>query len=301
VGNGLLAEQYPLHRRGFAISAHIAGGNIGSVAVPLIGAWLIAGVGWGWTVALFGLPPLLIGIAMLGLIREHGTDRAAARAHGSLRDAFGTVLRDRDLLALFGASMLGGGARGLDVLNVFVPLYLSLVLHLDTATVALMLTVLLFGSVPGPIVAGWLSDRYGRKPMIVAVYVCGAISLVLFVVAGSEPALLWTTIALLSLFNFIESPQLQALLADITRPSIRDASFSLYFTLALGIGALWTAVYGAVTGALGNEQGLPVIFLVMAVSYLGAAVAVLPIRAEERTEAARAEELAVLAAREGPH
>ncbi|MDQ3937722.1 MAG: MFS transporter, partial [Chloroflexota bacterium] len=54
VGNGLLAEQFPAHRRGFAISAHIAGGNVGTVAVPLIGAWLIAGIGWRWTVVLFG-------------------------------------------------------------------------------------------------------------------------------------------------------------------------------------------------------------------------------------------------------
>ena len=33
VGNGLLAEQFPAERRGFAISAHIAGGNVGTVIV----------------------------------------------------------------------------------------------------------------------------------------------------------------------------------------------------------------------------------------------------------------------------
>jgi MFS family permease len=162
VGNGLLAEQFPPSRRGVAISTHIAGGNVGTVAVPLIGAWLIAGVGWGWTVVLFGIPPLLIGLAMLALIRETGADRAAAIAHGSLRHAFGTVLRDRDLVLVFISSVLGGGARGLGVLNLFVPLYLSLVIGLDEGTVALMLTGLLLFSVPGPIIAGWLSDRYGR-------------------------------------------------------------------------------------------------------------------------------------------
>jgi len=36
VGNGLIAEQFPPQRRGVAISAHIAGGNVGTVAVPLI-------------------------------------------------------------------------------------------------------------------------------------------------------------------------------------------------------------------------------------------------------------------------
>ena len=44
VGNGLLAEQFPLERRGFAISAHIAGGNVGTVVVALLGAPIIAGV-----------------------------------------------------------------------------------------------------------------------------------------------------------------------------------------------------------------------------------------------------------------
>lgn len=298
VGNGLIAEQFPPKRRGFAISSHVAGGNVGTVAVPLIGAWLIAGVGWGWTVVLFGIPPVIMGVAMLAFIRESGTDRIAALAHGSLRQAFGQVLRDRDLLLLLASSMLGGGARGLGVLNLFIPLYLSVVLGVDTATVAAMMTVLLLGSVPGPILAGWLSDRFGRKPMIITVYLLGAGTLVMFVAAGSDLTFIWLSIALLAVFSFVESPQLQALLADIARPALRDASFSVYFTLAFGIGAMWTAIYGVITGTLGDDQGLPVVFLVMALAYIGAACMVLPIRAEERTAQARAEELALAAARE---
>src|SRR5450759_5147330 len=38
VGNGLLAEQFPPERRGFAISMHISGGNVGTVVVALLGA-----------------------------------------------------------------------------------------------------------------------------------------------------------------------------------------------------------------------------------------------------------------------
>ena len=44
VGNGLLAEQFPEERRGFAISAHISGGNVGTVVVAVVGAPLIAAV-----------------------------------------------------------------------------------------------------------------------------------------------------------------------------------------------------------------------------------------------------------------
>src|SRR3954454_16447687 len=41
VGNGLLAEQFPEHRRGFAISAHISGGNVGTVVVAAVGTAMI--------------------------------------------------------------------------------------------------------------------------------------------------------------------------------------------------------------------------------------------------------------------
>jgi MFS family permease len=282
VGNGLLAEQFPPERRGFAISAHIAGGNLGTVAVPLLGALLIASVGWRWTVVLFGLPGVAVAVAMWLLVAESGADRAAARAYGSLRSAFAAVLRDRNLVLVYLSAMLGGGGRGLGVLNVFVPLYLSVVLHLDTTTVALMYTLLVVGSVPGPVVAGWLSDRIGRKPLIVGAYLFGALALVGFVLAGSNVTLLWLAIVPLSIFNFVESPQLQALLSDIAPPALRDASFSLYFTLAFGIGSVWVILYGAVVDALGNQAGLTLVFWLMAAAFVVATLAVLPIRLERR-------------------
>jgi MFS family permease len=77
---------------------------------------------------------------------------------------------------------------------------------------------------------------------------------------------------------FEESALLQALLAEVARPAIRDVAFAVYFTLMFGVGAIWAAVLGWVVGALGNETGFPVAFGLMAVSYLLAAVAVVPVR-----------------------
>jgi MFS family permease len=65
VGNGLLAEQFAEHRRGFAISAHIAGGNVGTVVVAIAGVWLMANLGWRGSVVLFGIPGVLIALAIL--------------------------------------------------------------------------------------------------------------------------------------------------------------------------------------------------------------------------------------------
>ena len=214
--------------------------------MALLGARLIADLGWRETVVLFGIPAVVIALAILFFVRESGDDRAAAVAHGSVREAFGTILRDPDHRWIYLASVLGGGGRGLGVVNLFALLYLTRVLGLPPETTDVMYGGLIVLSVPMPLLAGWLSDRLGRKPVIIGAYVGGAIGFVLFLLVGSSLVGLWAGIFVMGLFSFAESPQLQALLADIAPPTIRDASFALYFTLAFGVGSLWTAVYGLI-------------------------------------------------------
>ncbi len=293
VGNGLLAEQFPPDKRGFAISAHIAGGNVGTVVVAIIGVPLIAAVGWRGASIVLGIPAVVIALAILALIRETGTDRAAALASGSVRSAFGRIRHDHDLLWLYLTSILGGGGRGLGVVNLFVLIYLTQVLGLATSLAGLMYGVLMVCSVPVPLLAGWLSDRVGRKPLIIGVYIGGAFGFVVFILAGSNLVGLWIGILIMGLFSFAESPQLQALLADISPPSIRDASFALYFTFAFGVGALWVAVYGVIIGMLGEAVGLPVTFALMAVAFVLAALATVPIHADQRARDNAAHEAAL--------
>lgn len=277
VGNGLLAEQFPPHRRGTAISIHIAGGNVGTVVVALLGALTIQTWGWRGAAVVFGLPAIVVALGILAWVSETGADRAAATAAGSVRHAFGRVVRDANLRWLYLTSVLGGGGRGLGVVNLFALVYLTKVLGIGEATSNLMYGAFIVFSVPMPLVAGWLADRLGTKPVIVAVYLGGALGFVLFLAAGASLPLLWLAIVVMGLFSFAESPQLQALLADIAPPPIRDAAFALYFTLAFGIGSLWNAVYGSIVGAAGEGSGLPLVFGLMAATFLLAALATLPI------------------------
>jgi AAHS family 3-hydroxyphenylpropionic acid transporter len=290
VGNGLLAEQFPAERRGFAISAHIAGGNVGTVIVAIIGVPLIALVGWRWTSVIFGIPAIVIAVLILWLVKERGTDRAAAIASGNVRSAFRRIFGDRDLRWLYLTSALGGGGRGLGVVNLFVLIYLTQVLGFDEATSGLMYGALIVFSVPMPLVAGWLSDRIGRKPLIVGVYLGGAIGFAVFLLAGSSLVWLWAGIVLMGLFSFAESPQLQALLGDIAPPSIRDASYAVYFAFAFGIGSLWTALYGIVIQTYGEATGVPIVFGLMALTFVLAALGTLPIHADARARSNAAHE-----------
>ena len=278
VGNGLLAEQFPPERRGFAISAHISGGNVGTVVVALLGPVLLASIGWRGVSVVFGLPAALIALAILRWVRESGADRAAAIAEGSVRDAVRVISRDPTVRRIYLTAVLGGGGRGLGVANLFALLYLTKVLGLPDATTNLMYGALIVLSVPMPLVAGWLSDRVGRRPVILGAYLGGAIGFAIFITVGSSMLGLWIGLAVMGLFSFAESPQLQALLADVAPSGIRDVVFALYFTLAFGIGSLWTAGYGAIIDARGDSAGLPIVFWLMAASFVAAAVVMWPVR-----------------------
>lgn len=282
VGNGLLSEQFPPERRGFAISAHIAGGNVGTVVIAVIGAPLILAVGWRGASIALGIPAVIVAILILLFIHEAGTDRAAAKASGTVREAFGRIARDRDLRWLYLTSVLGGAGRGLGVVNLFALIYLTQVLGIDETTSTLMYGVLIVFSVPVPLVAGWLSDRVGRKPLIIGVYLGGAAGFVIFLLAGTNLLWLWVGIIVMGLFSFAESPQLQALLADISPPSIRDATYAVYFTLAFGIGSLWVAFYGVLIEQLGEAAGVTIAFGLMALLFVLAALGTVPIHAERR-------------------
>ena len=277
VGNGLLSEQFPPERRGFAISAHISGGNVGSVVAALAGPAMLLAFGWRGTAVLFGIPTALIGLAIFRWVRETGADRIAAIRQGSVMDAVKAIGRDSTIKRTYLSSVLGGGGRGLGVANLFALLYVTHVLRLPEDTTNLMYGALIVLSVPMPLVAGWLSDRIGRRPTILGAYIGGAVGFVAFIAAGSSLVGLWLGIAIMGLFSFAESPQLQALLADAAPTGIRDVAFALYFTLAFGVGSMWTALYGAIIEAVGETTGLPVVFGLMAASFIAAAVVMWPV------------------------
>jgi len=275
VGNGLLAEQFPEERRGFAISAHISGGNVGTILVPFVGGALLAAFSWQLTLVLFGIPALLVGTLMALRVREDGQAyRTSARQAGSMREQLRAVLGRGDLRLLLGAAMVAAGGRGLDILAPFMLLYFRGPLGIDESTTRWLYALLLVGAVVGPLLAGWLSDRLGRRRTLVSYYGLSAIGIVLFLAAGSNLVLLAPLLLPFGTAVFSESPILQAYLADRATGPSRDVAFSVYFTCAFGIGALWAFVIGSVVSA----WGYPVAFTIMAGSYLAAALLLLAIR-----------------------
>ena len=278
VGNGLLAEQFPPERRGFAISAHISGGNVGTLIAGVLGPLILAWWGWRGASLVVGIPAALVALAIFRWVRETGADRAAAISQGTVRQAAVAIWRNSTIRRTYLTAVLGGGGRGLGVANLFALIYLTEVIRVDRGTSDVMYAGLVVLSVPMPLVAGWLSDRIGRRPTILGAYLGGAIGFLVFIAVGANIAGLWLGIAIMGLFSFAESPQLQALLADLAPTGVRDVAFALYFAAAFGVGQMWTLLYGLVIDGLGAAAGVPIVFLLMAGAFLLAAVVMLPVR-----------------------
>jgi FSR family fosmidomycin resistance protein-like MFS transporter len=274
LGNSLLADLYARTRRGTAIAAHVAGGNVGTVVLTPAGAVLLNVLGWRKAVLLLAVPAVAAGLLVLAAIGERARALPERTAVADMVQGLRQVWRSRNLVLIFLASLIAAGGRGLGVVILVVPLYLKLQLHLSNGKVAVLYLILLIGSVVGPLIAGPLSDRLGRRTLLLVAYPLSAVTT--FAVVASPVSGPWLALALgaMGLVVYLESPLLQAFLADEAPATDRDAIFSLYFAVAFGIGALWAAVIGALLGQL----GFVTVFAIMAVTYLAAGGCVFVIR-----------------------
>src|SRR5712692_7575538 len=150
VGSSYLTDRYGRKRHGYALAWHVAGGNIGTLAVPLIAGPLLGMWGWRPILYLAALPGILIGIAILILVDEKdlldrrvigkkqpaGDDNSQGSndsgSHG--RDKSGPYkalvapLQSRTLRLIIIVSMVAAGGRGLGNVTTYVPLYLHNIL-----------------------------------------------------------------------------------------------------------------------------------------------------------------------------
>ncbi|MCF8043403.1 MAG: MFS transporter [Desulfarculaceae bacterium] len=117
---------------------------------------------------------------------------------------------------------------------------------------------------------GGLSDRWGRKPFIIAGMAGYGFTSLLFMWAASAEALVFTRL-LQGVFAAMVLPIAMALVADITQPGMEGRSFgafNMFFLMGFGVGPV-------IGGAVYEYAGLNANFLLMFVLSVAAALTVL--------------------------
>ncbi len=170
-----LVEAAPARRRGLYASGQYATQDAGVLVAGLISTALASQLdpaqlqGWGWRVAmLLGASIVPFGLWLRSSLPEtlHAVDDAALAPDGTIGDArIKTPLRPYLVLIVLGLMMLASGTIGSYVASYMTTYALTTLGMAQTVAFGVIIVNGLFSVLFEP-VSGWLSDRFGRKPVM---------------------------------------------------------------------------------------------------------------------------------------
>jgi MFS family permease len=268
VGNSLwhptaiptLGQRYP-ERKGLVLSLHGMGGNVGDAIAPVVIGAALAFFSWREVVAMNVLPGLVVALLMfaflgtiqLGAKKAHAEGQSLAQYWSGLRE----LLRNRALVLL----SVGSSFRTMtqSALLTFLPVYIANDMGYSPFWVgACLFAVQAAGFAAAP-VAGHLSDRMGRKQILVGSMLSSAVVLVFMALAGGSPVFI-ALIAILGFFLYATRPVIQAWLLDITPRNMGGSSIGVLFG-AQAVGGALGPYFG---GMIADRYGLLATFYFLA-------------------------------------
>ncbi len=194
---GLMINVYLISRwfdkgRGLAIGLVLAGTSLGNAFFPQLNAWLLQDYSWQQVFQYLALLPLLLLPVAIFVVR--GAPGAGTRAAGSKEpvDAdlpgytLGEALRSRNFWIICTLAF----CTFYSILGMTAVTFVFLrVANYPAQLAATGVTILFIGGLIGKIIAGYLAETLGRKPVLLAglgLMLTGALALVLAVLQGAE-------------------------------------------------------------------------------------------------------------------
>lgn len=251
-----LAHQYP-QRKGLVLSFHGMGGNIGEALAPLAAGALLAWFSWREVVVINIVPGLVMAVLILVMVgalttardgdKPKKADGGGWNARQYLQD-LGSLLRNRALMLI----CVSGGFRTLTQvgLMVFLPVYLAYEQGYSPIAIGVCMTVLqVAGLIAGPI-AGHVSDKFGRRHVVLSSMVLTGVTIIGMVVAG-QSFMFIVFVALVGFFLYAMRPVMQAWGIENTPKRLAGTGVGLQFTiLAIG-GSIAPATFGVIADTWG--------------------------------------------------
>lgn len=278
----ILSDLFPPERRGTVSSIFYAGAGVGGILSFMVGGWIAQHYGWRAVFVAFGVPGLLLALAILLTVREpvrKAPPMHAERAPGGLLGETWQVMRHPGLGALYIATAL----YMLSVAGVgtwTVP-FLTRTYHLDIATIGLVmgLGAGVFG-VLGQVGAGMVFDwarRFGpRGPlMVVAIGSVIHVGAVLVVLLSGNLAVTVVSLCVVGATTSIQAGPTNAAISEIAPAHVRGTAFALYAVISNVIGAgLGPVLVGGLSDYLGgNAASLKTAMVAVALAQLLAVAA----------------------------
>ena len=259
-----LARRFP-ERKGLVLSLHGMGGNVGDAIAPIVVGALLAVLSWREVVILNVVPGVVIALLLfvfLGTLKLGGGKREASREPGaqSLREYFRglpELFRNRGLILLSTSSAFRSMTQ--NALLTFLPVYLAYEMGYSPFWVGTCMFALQTAGFAAAPVAGHLSDRMGRKSVMMTSMAMTAVVLVFMAFAGKSLAFVFF-VAVLGFFLYAIRPVLQAWLLETTPRNMGGTSIGVLF----GAQALGSSIGPLLGGVVADRYGLTATFAFLA-------------------------------------
>ena len=262
-------------RRGVMLSFHGVGGSVGDVAGPLITGALLLVMGWRGILSIYAIAPFFMGFMALWVFRGIG---------GAKEDddkVVGLAQRLSMTKSLFKSRMMWGmtAVRGLRsmalvALVTLLPLYLGNDLELGVFNRGFHIGMLIAVGLVAKPVAGMISDKLGRKQVLVPGLVWSCV-FALLLVMFNDGVMLTVTIALLGLFLYPDQPILTAAYFDVVGRDVATTGLGAVSFISFLMAAASPLIAGGIYEAAGFEAG---VYYIAGLFALAAAIfAVLPL------------------------
>jgi MFS family permease len=241
----LLARTFPPERRGGALGMHVVGGNLSFFATPLLAGGLAASThDWRSPYLVFAIAPILAGVFLfvtLPALREHAEHSSSAGLLKDLGSVIGVVGPLLSLAIVF--QMLYAAVYA------FLALYLVDARGFDPAAAAVLVAAPFIAGLAGAPIGGFLSDRVGRKPVIiVAIVLQGPL---LYILTQVPTMLIAPVLAVMGLVGAARMPVIEGFLLDRAPANRRATTLGAYYFLAQELGGFAAPVLGILAVTFG--------------------------------------------------
>ena len=248
-----LAYRYP-ERKGLVISVHGMGGNVADGLAPLVVGALLAWFTWRTVVVINVVPGLVMAamiLVMLGaftMSSSHDHVNAGGRSR-SVRDYLKDVvslLHNRALMLV----SVGSAFRTMTQtgLLTFLPVYLAYELDYSPFIVGVCMSAMQVAGFAASPIGGHLSDKMGRKRIVMASMVLTCVMIVFMALAGKSVTFV-LFIALVGFFLYAMRPVLQAWAVEATPRELAGSGVGLQFGIQHIGASIAPALFGMIADA----------------------------------------------------
>src|SRR5262245_21222350 len=257
LASALIARAFAGPRSMKALGTYNFAGDIGKMTVPAVAALLLAVIPWRPTLALIGACGLAAAVAISLLAPRYGVGPASdpAKKDGAAEATAPATTRRFAFPVLLSIGVLDSATRMGFLL--FLPFVLS-AKGANLPTIGLALTLVFAAGAAGKLVCAFIGARIGAIATVWLTETLTAVLIVALLPLSLEAALILLPLIGIALNG--TSSVLYGSVPDLIVPERRASAFSIFYTGAIGAGALAPIAYGA----LGDALGVPAALLVVA-------------------------------------